>query len=245
MHTLFANARAAIFYFGSTVAAFTTATLMAIVGPFSMRARYYFLAAQARFMLFLLKMCCGVRYVVHGRENLIGNPAVFLSKHQSSWETIAFMLVLPKQSFVLKKELLDIPILGFGLKSMEPISIDRSRGRNALRDVIAQGLERLSRGRSVTIFPEGSRIPPGQRGRYQKSGAQLAINANVPVIPIAHNSGVFWQHGAFRKFPGTITMIIGQAIDSRGKNAAELTRQVEDWIEDTVKTLPTSASNAV
>jgi 1-acyl-sn-glycerol-3-phosphate acyltransferase len=154
-----------------------------------------------------------------------------LAKHQSAWETLAFEVFLPPQVWVIKRELLLVPFFGWGLAMMSPIAIDRSSGRKALRQTVEQGRKRLQQGFWIVIFPEGHRFPPGHRGTYHIGGAWLATQTGAPVVPIALNSGYLWPRHAFRKYPGKITVSIGQPIDPRGMKADELNRRVEDWIE--------------
>ena len=182
-------------------------------------------------MLFLLWHLCGLRYRIIGRENIPATPSIILSKHQSAWETLAFQEIFPPQVWVLKKELLRIPFFGWGLAMTSPIAIDRSARKKALEQIVEQGKDRLKQGFWIVIFPEGTRIPPGQRGKYRIGGAWLATHTNVPVVPVAHNAGEFWGKNSFVKRPGTITVSIGQPIDPTGMEAGELNAQVEAWIE--------------
>ncbi|MBV6449136.1 MAG: 1-acyl-sn-glycerol-3-phosphate acyltransferase [Nitrosomonas sp.] len=182
-------------------------------------------------MLFLLWHLCGLRYRIIGAENIPKTPSIVLSKHQSAWETLAFQEIFPPQVWVLKKELLRIPFFGWGLAMTSPIAIDRSARKKALEQIVEQGKDRLKQGFWIVIFPEGTRIPPGQRGKYRIGGAWLATHTNVPVVPVAHNAGEFWGKNSFVKHPGTITVSIGQPIDPTGMEAGELNAQVEAWVE--------------
>ena len=202
--------------------------------PLSPHARYRVTSTWTRIILFLLHHICGLRYRTLGAENIPHTPSIVLSKHQSAWETLAFQKIFPPQVWVLKKELLRIPFFGWGLAMTSPIAIDRSAGRSALDQVVDQGQERLNNGFWVVIFPEGTRIPPGQKGRYRIGGAWLATHTNTPVVPVAHNAGEFWARNAFIKKPGTITVSIGKPIDPTGMEANELNLQIENWIETEV-----------
>jgi 1-acyl-sn-glycerol-3-phosphate acyltransferase len=182
-------------------------------------------------MLFLLWHLCGLRYRIIGAENIPKSPSIVLSKHQSAWETLAFQEIFPPQVWVLKKELLRIPFFGWGLAMTSPIAIDRSAKKKALEQIVDQGKDRLKQGFWIVVFPEGTRIPPGQRGKYRIGGAWLATHTNVPVVPVAHNAGEFWGRNSFVKHSGTITVSIGQPIDPTGMEAGELNAQVEAWIE--------------
>jgi len=203
------------------------------------RPRCQIANAWGRVNLWLLSTICGLNYQITGWENLLQRNAIILSKHQSAWETIALRALLPpEQAWVLKRELLWIPLFGWALAASQAIGIDRSSGRIAMRQVIAKGTERLKQGRLVIIFPEGTRVAPGERKRYGMGGAILAQKSGYPIVPIAHNAGVFWRRRGVRKYPGTIQVVIGPAIDTTGKSATEINAQVEEWIESTVATLP-------
>ena len=180
---------------------------------------------------------CGCRLEVTGLENIPDSPVVVLSKHQSSWETYYLQRLFRPVSTILKRELLRVPFFGWGLAMMRPIAIDRDNPREAMRQVLAIGKKRLAEGNRVVIFPEGTRIPPGQRGKYARSGAALAVAAGVPVVPIALNAGKFWPAKGFLKYPGTIKVIIGEPIRHPGGDSRELMEQVENWIESLQSTI--------
>jgi 1-acyl-sn-glycerol-3-phosphate acyltransferase len=176
----------------------------------------------------------GIRPQVVGLENMPQEPCVILSKHQSAWETMTLQDYVPKGAycvFVLKKELLRVPLIGWGLGAMKMISIDRSAGKEALDKVVEQGRERLKSGFYVIIFPEGTRVAPGTTKRYKAGGAYLATRVGCKVVPVAHNAGEFWPRQAFLKRPGTVTLSIGPAFDATGMSEAEVNRRAEEWIE--------------
>lgn len=223
--------RSALFAAALVIVTLPYAVLSVLTFPFSRMARFRVISGWSRIMLFVAKRVCGLDYRVEGRENLPTQPCVILSKHQSAWETLAFQSVFPPQVHVLKKELLWIPFFGWGLAMMSPIAIDRAKGRAALRQLARLGKERILQGFWVVIFPEGTRVPPGTRRKYQPGGAWLAIQTETPVVPVAHNAGLYWPKNAFLKYPGTITMRIGPAIATQGRNPAEVIAEVERWIE--------------
>ena len=176
----------------------------------------------------------GIRPKVVGLENMPAEPCVILAKHQSAWETMTIQDYVPSGAycvFVLKRELLRIPLLGWGLAAMKMISIDRSAGKDALEQVVTQGRERLQQGFYVIVFPEGTRVPPGQKRRYKAGGAYLATHVGCKVVPIAHDAGELWPRQAFLKTPGQITMSIGPAFDATGMSEAEVNQRAEAWIE--------------
>src|SRR6266568_2824329 len=155
-------------------------------------ARYRIISGWSRLVLFFAKTILGIDWRVEGRENLPSRPSVILAKHQSAWETLAFQHIFPPQVHVLKRELLWIPFFGWGLALMSPIAIDRGRGPRALRRMAELGHERLAQGFWIAIFPEGTRVGPGERGKYHVGGAWLAVECGVPVVPVAHNAGLLW-----------------------------------------------------
>jgi len=199
--------------------------------PLSPHNRYRVTSSWTFIMLFLLRNLCGIRYQIIGAENIPETPSIVLSKHQSAWETLAFQKIFPPQVWVLKKELLRIPFFGWGLAMTSPIAIDRSAKKKALEQIVEQGKDRLKQGFWIVIFPEGTRIPPGQRGKYRIGGAWLATHTNTRVVPVAHNAGELWGRNSFIKYPGTITVSIGEPIDPTGMEPGELNAQVEAWIE--------------
>lgn len=230
--------RAALFYLGLAAATpvFTLLGLCLLPAPFP--RRFAVVSRWAAFNLWWLRVTCNLGFDVTGREHIPAQAAIILCKHQSAWETLALQLVFPAQAWVLKRELLWIPIYGWGLATMNPIAIDRSAGVRALRQLVRQGRQRLERGIWVVIFPEGTRVAPGQRGTYQPGGGMLAAETGRPVVPVAHNAGWFWPRRSFLKRPGRIHMVIGPPIDSTGRSAKEITALAETWIESTVAALP-------
>jgi len=168
---------------------------------------------------------------VEGLEHIPHRTAIIFSKHQSAWETIAVQKIFPPMVFILKRELLRLPFFGWALATCEPISINRGLKKQALRQLVDQGLQRLKKGVWVVVFPEGTRVAPGQKMKYSGGGALLAHKSGCPVIPVAHNAGEFWPRNSFLKYPGVIQMRIGPLIDSKGKSASEINREAEAWIE--------------
>jgi 1-acyl-sn-glycerol-3-phosphate acyltransferase len=199
--------------------------------PCKPHTRYRVIRQWSRIMLAWLRLTCGLTYRVVGQENIPPGPAVILAKHQSAWETLALQSIFPPQVWVLKRELLRLPFFGWALALSSPIAIDRGTARQALKQLLDQGKERLAQGFCVVIFPEGTRMAPGTRGKYKVGGAWLATNAGAPAVPVAHNAGEFWARNAFLKRAGVITVSIGKPIYPDGIKADELNTRVEDWIE--------------
>lgn len=206
------------------------------------RFRFFYISFWNRIIVVLARIFIGVRVKIIGRENIPSTPCVIMCKHQSEWETFYLQTIFPHLCTILKKELLSIPFFGWALKQMEPIAIDRSSPKDALRKVQSLGLKRLEQGRSVLIFPEGTRVKPGERGRYARSGANLAIASESLILPIAHNAGVYWQNKQKKK-AGLITFIIGAPITTAEKSAKQVINEVENWIEEQSSALLTTANN--
>lgn len=229
--------RSALFATGMAISTLVFAPLSLLTFPLPYRQRYAFITQWTRFNLWWLGATCRLRYVVEGLEHLPTGPAVVLAKHQSTFETLAFQLIFPPQVWLLKRELLWVPFFGWGLAMLEPIAIDRKAARKALQQLLTVGGERLEHGRWVVIFPEGTRMAPGQKGRYASGGAMLAARSGHPVVPVAHNAGEYWPRRGFIKRPGTIRVVIGPVIDSRGRSAQEINELAEEWIEAEMRRL--------
>lgn len=189
------------------------------------------LSLWARNMLWWLKVTCNISYQIKGAEKIPATPCVILSKHQSAWETLAFQQIFPALVFVMKRELLWIPFFGWGLAMTSPVAINRSAGREALKQLVAKGKARLNTGFWVVIFPEGTRIAPHQHGKFHIGGAWLASGAKATVLPVAHNAGLCWPKNSFIKKPGVITVSIGEAFDASAMKADEVNARVEAWIK--------------
>jgi len=174
----------------------------------------------------------GIRLRVIGQENIPAKPAVIISKHQSAWESFGLQVIFPPLCFILKRELLWIPFLGWGLASVGAIGINRKAGKDALSHVIKEGRKRLEEGLWVAIFPEGTRVAPGVRGHFHPGGAFLARRAGVPLVPVAHNAGEFWRRQAFLKSPGEVIVSIGPAIETKSGKAEEINHRAREWIEN-------------
>lgn len=209
-----------------------TALFIAIFPITTTSFRHKFASLWCNSVLNWLRFTCGVRYEVVGSENLPAETAVFLANHQSSWETILFYGLVFPNSFILKKELLRIPFWGWSMWLQDPIAIDRSKPREAVKSLLTQGVDRIKNGKSVIVFPEGSRSPAGLIKRFSRGGAKLAVAAGVPIIPISHNAGDCWPPREFIKRPGFIRVTIGEAIGTMGRSASDLTDEAENWIRN-------------
>lgn len=223
------------------------ATVIWAIGCFAFlllpyRQRYWMIIRWNVFICYAAKYVCRIHWHVKGFDNLPDAPVILLSKHQSAWETIFYCWLMPRPLiFVFKKSLLFIPFFGWGLAMLRMIAIDRSRGREAMTQVIETGKQRLNDGQWVIMFPEGTRTPVGSQGKYKNGGAILAIGTDTPVVPIAVNSGDCWPRNAFIKKPGTIVVSIGAPISPQGLSANELMEKVEHWIESEMRVITPGA----
>lgn len=224
--------RSAIYWVVMALVVMVIALTGLLTAPLPFKKRYKYLAIAPKVSIEALKLICGVNYKV---ENLGGSlpedAAIVMSKHQSTWETFAFTFIFPPQVWVLKDSIMKIPFFGWGMALLNPIAIDRTAGTKALEQVVEQGRDRLDSGAWVVIFPEGTRVPVGTKRRYKTGGAYLAAQTGYPVIPVAHNAGLYWPKDSFLKYPGTVTVRIGAAIDTEGKSLQEINKEVENWIE--------------
>jgi 1-acyl-sn-glycerol-3-phosphate acyltransferase len=212
---------------------FCYAVVFVVVGVLlPWRARFALARLWARILLAALRLCCGLRYEVEGREHLDADGAcIALMKHSSSWETIAQAAFLPPQVWVLKRELTWIPFVGWGVRLLHCIAIDRGAGGAAVRHLIEQGRQRLAVGQWIVVFPEGTRMPPGETRRYGVGGAAIAADTGRPVIPVAHNAGYFWPRRGLMKKRGCIRVVIGAPIHPTGRDAREINEEAQRFIE--------------
>jgi 1-acyl-sn-glycerol-3-phosphate acyltransferase len=195
------------------------------------RAQFAIARSWARILLWVLERLCGLKYVVEGRDRIPPGNHIVMSNHTSAWETVAQFLIFPPQVWVLKRELLWIPFIGWGLKLLRPIAINRGEGHRAVNQVIEQGKLRLADGLWIIIFPEGTRVIAGETRKFGVSGALLAIASGRCLVPLSHNAGTFWPRRGFLKKPGTIRVVIGEPIDPAGKNPRDLNEEVRQSIE--------------
>ena len=188
--------------------------------------------------LWLATHVCGIRYRVFGEEHIPAHPCVAMAKHQSAWETVFILTRIPRAVWIIKRELQWLPIIGWVLYALKSIAIDRKSGKRAVEQIEEQGRDRIAQGLWVSIFPEGTRVAPGKRGRYGIGGAWLAAKTGTPILPIAHNAGECWRRNAFLKYPGQVTVSIGPLIQTAGREPAAVIADVEKWIESEMSRLP-------
>lgn len=197
--------------------------------------RFLVASRWASSMLAAGKLLCGLDYRIEGLENIPDRPSVIMIKHTTVFETYAQLAIFPPQTWVLKHELQWIPLFGWGLAAMRPIAINRGAGHHAVSQVIEQGKARLADGVWVTIFPEGTRMPLGETRRYGISGAALAKEARVPIVPVAHNAGDFWPRRGLKKKAGLIRFCIGPAIMPADRPPKETNLIVQEWVESKMR----------
>ena len=197
--------------------------------PYS--AQFAMARGWARAVLWTLEKTCGLKWSVEGRENIPAGNHIVMSNHTSAWETVAHFLMFPPQVWVLKRELLWIPLIGWGLRLLRPISINRGAGHRAVKQVIEQGKERLAAGLWIIVFPEGTRIVAGETRKFGISGFVLAAETGKYIVPLAHNAGDFWVRRGIMKKPGTVRVVIGPPIESAGKDPRDLSDEVRRSIE--------------
>lgn len=229
--------RSVLFLIGLLLVTPIFSILVILLFPLTSVARSRFASGWAHFVMWWLRVTCNLDYQVQGQENIPDHPSIILSKHQSAWETIGLQTIFPPQVWVMKHSLLLIPFLGWAFVALAAIPIDRSAGREALKKLVENGKNRLARGLWVVIFPEGTRIAPGEKSKYHIGGAWLAAKTGTTVVPVAHNAGQYWRKNAFIKHPGTIQVVIGPPIETAGLKPDQVNKQVETWIEATMSTL--------
>ena len=218
-----------------TIIPYTLAILVARLLGAKGNVRYAIAQKWLTLSIDAARVIMGIRYEVQGQDNLpVGetSPAILLVKHQSTYETFLMPAIMPHPlAYVFKKELLYVPFFGWSIGSLDMIHIDRSQRAKAFAKVVEQGQALLDRGVWVIMFPEGTRISRGERGSYKTGGTRLAIATGAPVIPVAVTSAKCWPRRAFIKTPGVVDVSIGKPIPSAGRDADELMREVETWIE--------------
>lgn len=215
------------------------ATLLLLTVPFSLKVRWALVQRWVHFILWWLQVTCKLSHEVQGAENITPDAGIVFAKHQSTWETIALQQIFPLQVWVAKRELMWIPFFGWGLALMKCIHIRRGSGKAAIRQLVSQGKARMEEGIWVVIFPEGTRIAAGKKGRYRIGGAVLAEQSGRPIVPVAHNAGEYWPRRSFIKRPGVIQVRIGAPISPTGKTAQQLLDEASAWIEEQMAEITT------
>jgi len=236
--------RSSLFWVLISLSTMLTGFTLCCLIPFPDASRFFVLKLWRSSFNFLARWVVGLKVEVRGRENIPATPTLVLAKHESAWETVGLQNLFVPAVFVLKKELLKVPFFGWGLYALRMIAIDRNAGRKALQQLLAQGKDRLSSGIWIIVFPEGTRVLPGERMRYKPGAAYLALKTGLPVVPVAHNAADCWPKKSFLIHPGTITVSVGPAIATEGKNDSEINAAVETWIENEMQVLRTANGSA-
>lgn len=224
-------------FMGSSAVLFSVPVALVSPWPSGKRLGHWIARLWVVWQFFMLRHICRLTYQVQGLENIPRENAISYWKHQSTWETMAQLLIFPAQSWVLKRELLWLPVVGQAIYALEPIAINRKAGHSAVKQVVEMGQARLKAGLWVVIFPEGTRMPPGSTRRYGLSGALLAQKTGRPIVPVAHNAGDFWKRNAFLKYPGKVQVRIGKPVYANGRRPEEVNAEIQDWIESQMQTL--------
>lgn len=237
LYKLFLSFRALLFWLVFVPGVILCTILLSLSIPLPVKFRMGILRVWIPITLFWLKLTCGLSYEIKGLENIPKTGFIVMSNHSSTWETFVLQSFLPPLVWVVKRELLFVPFFGWGLKAMNAIALKRGTGRQAIKQLIAEGSERMKEGRTVMIFPEGTRVPPGETRPYKAGGAILAEQTQFPILPIAHNAGNFWPRHSWIKWPGKIKVVIGPVIDPKEKTASQIIKEVEEWIAPKVNEL--------
>lgn len=230
--------RSLLFHTFQLVTVVPWAFLCLLCAPAPLAVRYRVTIGWPRMVIAAARVLVGIRHEVRGADNLPDESVILLSKHQSTWETLFFPSYLPRElCYVFKRELLFVPFFGWGIGLLDMIHIDRKRGGDAFEQVVRQGTRKLGDGRSIIMFPEGTRTRAGSQGRYRSGGTRLAVRTGAKIVPVAVNSGEFWPRKALILQPGTITVSIGAPISPQGRTADSLCAEVERWVETEMRRL--------
>lgn len=232
--------RAAFFYAGYALVTIVWGALGTVFGwmvPYRQRFELI-VGCWTWFCLLWLRLTCGIRHQVAGLENLPERPCIVMCRHESTWETLFLQQLFRPQSTLIKRELLRIPFFGWAFRTLRPIAIDRKQPRQALRTLIREGQARLDDGVWVVLFPEGTRMPADQLGKFQPGGAALAAASQAPVVVVAHNAGSYWPAHQFHKRPGQVQVVISQAIQTAGRSSKEIQAEVAETFDTLMAGLP-------
>ncbi len=239
--------RATLFWIGFTLSTLLVGVTSIFLVPFSHKTSYKILLPWTHFNIWWIEICCGVEYNVLGQDNIdLMHNGILLINHQSNWETLFIPTIFPSVSWVVKEELFKIPFFGWALASIKPIAIDRKGGRSAIDQIKTKGKNHLDAGRWVGIFPEGTRVNPGETERYRMGGALLADycaenaedGAEYLIYPVAHNAGQCWPRQSYVKLPGTITVSIGEPFSVAGLDPGQVNDKAKEWIEAEIEKMP-------
>lgn len=233
-----------VYHIGVLVLTFIFSLIGLLILPLNRKTRYQIIRNWARLTLLWLNTTCKLSWRIDGMENIPDEPGVIFAKHQSAWETLALQLVFPEQSQVIKQELLFVPFFGWGLASLNPISINRSDGAKALKKILKEAKLRIDKGWWIVVFPEGTRTAVGSKSKYSRTAAAVAKANKCPVVPVAHNAGLFWPKKGYLRYPGEIVMKVGPKINTTGKSNDQVTEEASNWIETACTSLPSKRKSS-
>ena len=238
LHPAILYLRACLYFIGTfgTILFFSPLAVLLVILFVPYQWRFRIISRWGHFNIWWLKVTCGVDYRVEGLEHIpTDTAAIIYVKHESTWETYAMQKFFPPHAWIMKRELLWIPLFGWGLASLNPIAIDRKNGRKAIQQITEMGTKKLQDGQWVMVFPEGTRVKNGTMKRFGIGGTLLAEKSGFPIVPVAHNAGAFWPRGSFLKTPGTIQIVIGEPIQTAGKTSIEINNEAETWMQTTME----------
>lgn len=229
--------RSGIFLLGMAISTCLWVVPCIVARLFPYKICFAIVSSWCTFNVFWCRITCGIRYEITGLENIPDQACVIMSNHQSTWETLAYPSIFPTLTWVIKKELLYVPLFGWGIASTQPIALDRKQGKKAFQQLIKDGKDKLALDRFILIFPEGTRIPYDEERELKIGGFVLAKKAKTQILPVAHDAGRLWPRKGFLKTAGTIHLHIGKPISTEGSSTEQLRQQYADWLAATRKTI--------
>ncbi len=233
LYRFWLGARSTLFWIGFLPVTLLTGVMLSLLFFTPLIVRISVVKLWIGYSLVILYICCGLKYRVEGQENIPEHGFIIMSKHSSTWETIAMQKFFDPMVWVVKRELTWIPIFGWGLKAMNPIALDRGTGRKAIKQLILESKRRMDQGRIFMLFPEGTRVLPMQPKPFKLGGAIISQKTGYAILPIAHNAGEYWPRHSWIKWPGTIRVVIGKPIEPDSKNSEQIIGAVKEWINAT------------
>ncbi len=225
--------RSVIFMLGMIISTCLWVIPSIVARLFPYKFCFAIVSSWCTFNVHWLRITCGIRYKITGIENIPEQACVIMSNHQSTWETLAYPSIFPTLTWVIKRELLFVPLFGWGIASTQPIALNRKQGKKAFQQLIKDGKDKLALGRFILIFPEGTRTPYEQQRDLKIGGFVLAKKAKTNILPVAHDAGRLWPRQSFIKTPGTIHLHIGKPIATHEHSAEELRTHYAEWLAAT------------
>jgi len=225
--------RSSLFMLGMVISTCLWVIPSIVARLFPYKVCFAIVSSWCTFNVHWLRLTCGIDYKITGLENIPDQACVIMSNHQSTWETLAYPSIFPTLTWVIKRELLFLPLFGWGIASTQPIALNRKQGKKAFQQLIKDGKDKLALGRFILIFPEGTRIPYDEERELKIGGFVLAKKAKTLILPVAHDAGRLWPRKGFLKSPGTIHLHIGKPIPTNQNSTEELRVQYSDWLRST------------